>query len=142
MDENANAVDSRVDEISEQPSEEEEKTCMPCLLPGIMTAWATTRAVCEFLPDPESKAKCRSQLEEEAKDIKSVKSAESVMLRAIENSEDPEAFIEASIKFAQQHNSANSAALLAWAAKQEAENKPISEKTMKIIRILRLEAGV
>jgi hypothetical protein len=134
-------LDSQEAEISEQQPETE-KVCMPCLLPGIITAWSTARAVCEFLPDPESKAKCRAQMEEEAKDIKTIQTAETVMIRALEKSEDPEAMIRASIKFAQQHNATNTSALLHWAATQEASGVPISEDIMKIIKVLRLEAGI
>jgi hypothetical protein len=141
MSDDTTVIESREAEISEQPLETE-KVCMPCLLPGIITAWSTARAVCEFLPDPESKAKCRAQMEEEAKDIKTIQNAESVMIRALEKADDPESLIRASIKFAQQHNATNTSALLHWAAAQEANGIPISEDIMKIIKVLRLEAGI
>lgn len=127
---------------TEASSEEADKTCLPCLLPDIMAAWNSTRAACEFLPTPESKTKCREEMEKMAKNIKDIKSAEDVIFQAIESSTDPDAFIEAEIEYAIAHNAANSAALIRWAAKKEAAGEPIAEKTAKVINILRLEQGI
>jgi hypothetical protein len=124
------------------PQEEEEKPCMPCLLPKIMATWSSTRAACEFLPDQDAKATCRAEMEKMAADIKDVKSAEEVILRAIEAAPDPDAFIRAEIDYAIAHNAANSAALIKWAEKQEAEGRALSEDTAKVIKVLRLEQGI
>jgi|GEM_PF-2049095 hypothetical protein len=124
------------------PSEEEAKTCLPCLLPAIMAAWNSTRAACEFLPDADAKTTCRAEMEKMAASIKDVKSAEEVILRAIEAAPDPDAFIKAEIDYAIAHNAANSAALIKWAEKQEAAGKPLSANTSKVISILRLEQGI
>ncbi|MFA5177029.1 MAG: hypothetical protein WC440_02615 [Candidatus Omnitrophota bacterium] len=122
--------------------EDGEKPCLPCLLPKIMAAWNSTRAACEFLPDPTAKTTCRAEMDKMAATIKDVKSAEEVILRAIESAPDPDAFIQAEVDYAIAHNAANSAALIKWAEKQEAEGKPLSPRTAKVISILRLEQGI
>lgn len=127
---------------TEAPQVEEDKPCLPCLLPKIMAAWNSTRAACEFLPDSDAKTTCRAEMDKMAARIKDVKSAEEVILQAIEASPDPDAFIQAEVEYAIAHNAANSAALLKWAAKREAAGLPISEKTSKVIKILRLEQGI
>lgn len=124
------------------PPEEEAKTCLPCLLPKIMAAWNSTRAACEFLPDADAKTTCRAEMDKMAATIKDVKSAEDVILRAIESAPDPDAFIQAEVDYAIAHNAANSAALIKWAEKQEAAGIPLSPKTSKVISILRLEQGI
>ena len=142
MDENEKVTTMDESNITAPTAEEEKKPCLPCLLPDIMAAWNSTRAACEFLPTPESKTKCREEMEKMAKNIKDIKSAEDVIFQAIESSTDPDAFIEAEIEYAMAHNAANSAALLRWAAKKEASGEPIAEKTAKVINILRLEQGI
>lgn len=137
-----NAVTPGVEDQTESPQANEEKPCLPCLLPSIMAAWTSTRAACEFLPNPEAKNTCRAEMDKMATMIKDVQSAEEVILKAIENAPDPDAFIKAEIDYAIAHNAANSAALIKWAEKQEAAGKKLSDNTMKVIKILRLEQGI
>lgn len=119
----------------------EEKPCLPCLLPGIMGAWASTRAACEFLPDDKDKTKCREYMEDMAKTVKDVKDGADVILRAIKMSDDPSKFIDAAVKFAKSHNTSNSIAILQWAEEQEAAHIPIPEDLKKIVVALRAERG-
>lgn len=142
MEETESAVTPGVADQTAAHQEGKEETCLPCLLPKIMAAWNSTRAACEFLPDPDAKNTCRAEMDKMAAQIKDVKSAEEVIFRAIEASPDPDAFIKAEIDYAIAHNAANSAALIKWAEKQEAEGKVLSENTSKVIKILRLEQGI
>lgn len=123
----------------EEPSPD--ASCIPCLLPQIMGAWTATRAACEFLPKDEDKSKCRSQMEAMANDIKNIKSAEDVIYKAINASDDPESFIDAEVNFAKAHNAANANAILRWADEQEAAKIPIPEKLKKIVTALRIARG-
>ncbi|MDD3087981.1 MAG: hypothetical protein PHP89_05395 [Candidatus Omnitrophica bacterium] len=132
-------VESRNSNETEQP--EEEKPCLPCLLPQIMGSWTSVRASCEFLPNDNAKAKCREQMIDMAKSIKDIKSAEEVIYRAICSADDPEAFIDAEVNFAKAHNAANSTAILKWADEQEAKNIEIPERIAKIVKALRLSRG-
>ena len=122
-------------------SQNEDKTCLPCLLPQVIGSWTTVRAACEFLPDDKNKIKCRQQMEDMAKSIKNIKSAEEVIFRAINDTDDPVAFIDAEVQFAKAHNAANSAAILRWADEQEAKGIEIPEKVAKIVKALRLARG-
>jgi len=142
MDENKTPVTPGTADQAKAPLEENNKLCLPCLLPNIMAAWNSTRAACEFLPDPDAKSACRTEMDNMARTIKDIKSAEEVILIAIESAPDPDAFIKAEIDYAIAHNAANSAALIKWAEKQEAEGKVLSENTSKVIKILRLEQGI
>lgn len=119
----------------------EEKPCLPCLLPQIMGSWTSVRASCEFLPDDKDKTRCRQQMEDMAKSIKNIKSAEEVIYQAICGANDPEAFIDAEVNFAKAHNAANAAAILKWADEQEAKNIVIPERIAKIVKALRLSRG-
>jgi hypothetical protein len=142
MDDNEKLVTPGEADIPKALPEEAEKTCLPCLLPKIMAAWNSTRAACEFLPDAEAKTTCRAEMDKMAATIKDVKSAEEVILRAIESAPDPDAFIQAEIDYAIAHNAANSAALIHWAENQEKAGKVLSPNTSKVISILRLEQGI
>jgi hypothetical protein len=142
MDENEKLVTPGEADKTEALPEGEEKPCLPCLLPKIMAAWNSTRAACEFLPDPDSKTVCRAEMDKMAATIKDVKSAEEVILRAIKSSADPDAFIQAEVDYAIAHNAANSAALIKWAEEQEAAGIPLSPRTSKVISVLRLEQGI
>lgn len=74
-------------------------------------------------------------MEDMAKSIKNIKSAE-VIFRAINDTDDPVAFIDAEVQFAKAHNAANSAAILRWADEQEAKGIEIPEKVAKIVKAL------
>jgi len=132
-------VEVRNNDKNDQP--EEEKTCLPCLLPQIMGAWTSTRAACEFLPNDKEKTKCREQMESMAKSIKDIKSAEEVIYKAICEADNPEAFIDAEVNFAKAHNEANASAILKWADDQEAQGIEIPEKIAKIVKALRIARG-
>lgn len=134
-------VETRTAPTNETTNLQEEKPCLPCLLPQIMGAWTATRAACEFLPNDDDKSKCRVQMEAMANDIKSIKSAEEVIYNAINASDDPEKFINAEVNFAKAHNTANANAILKWADEQEAAGIPIPEKLKKIITALRIARG-
>lgn len=119
----------------------EEKTCLPCLLPGIMGAWASTRAACEFLTDNKDKVKCREYMDDMAKDVTDIKDGAEVILKAIKMSDDPVKFIDAAVHFAKSHNKSNSMAILQWAEEQEAAHIPIPDDLKKIVIALRAERG-
>ena len=138
------ANDTKVVEARGQNTPEpgaEEKPCLPCLLPGIMGAWASTRAACEFLPDDKDKTKCREYMDDMAKDVTEISDGAEVILRAIKMSDNPAGFIDAAVHFAKSHNKSNSMAILQWAEEQEAAHIPIPEKLNKIIIALRAERG-
>jgi len=142
MSDDIKVVESPVDNTVEQPALDENKPCMPCMLPGILTAWNATRSACEHLDKPESKEKCRKEMDEMAKDIRSIGSAVDVIFQAIKRSDNPEDFIGAQIKTAQTYNAANSAAILQWADEEEKAGRVIPEKIMNVVKILRLEKGI
>lgn len=141
MTQDVNGVETRAAPTNETEKLQDEKTCLPCLLPQIMGAWTSTRAACEFLPNDADKVKCRNQMESMANDIKNIKTAEEVIYNAINASDDPEAFIDAEVNFAKAHNTANANAILKWADEQEAAGIPIPEKLKKIITALRIARG-
>lgn len=141
LNEDENVNTGEVQEATPSPVKDE-KACMPCLLPKIMAAWNSTRAACEFLPDTDAKTTCRAEMDKMASTIKDIKSAEEVILRAIEAAPDADAFIQAEIDYAMAHNAANSAALIKWAEKQEAAGIALSPGTSKVISVLRLEGGI
>lgn len=120
-----------------EPKPDSEEPCLPCLIPGITTAWNSARAACEFLPNDESKSKCRTEMEQMAKNIKEVKSAKEVIVSAIEKSGDPEAFIRAGVEHAKVHNIAYEDGIMEWAESQEKSGKPISEDISKIVKTIR-----
>lgn len=142
MDQYENVMNPGMTNPVEESPQDADKTCLPCLLPKVMAAWNSTRAACEFLPDPDSKSTCRAELDKIAADVKNIKEESEIILRAINSVPDPDAFIQAEIEYAIAHNKANSAALIKWAEGQEAAGKRLSDNTAKVIKILRLEQGI
>ena len=132
------AVDPGVAATSEQ---KEEKPCVQCLVPEIMTAWNSARGACEFVPDEKGREECRKELEEIAKDVKSIKKGSEVIYKAIKSSSNPAAFIQAQIEFAKTHNAANTEAILKWADEMEKAGKEIPEDIAKIVKFYRIQAG-
>ena len=132
------AVDPGVADTSEQ---KEEKPCVQCLVPEIMTAWNSARGACEFVPDEKGREECRKELEEIAKDVKSIKKGAEVIYKAIKSSSHPSAFIQAQIDFAKTHNAANTEAILQWADEMEKEGQTIPEDVAKIVKFYRIQSG-
>lgn len=121
--------------------QKEEKPCVQCLVPEIMTAWNSARGACEFVPDEKGREECRKELEEIAKDVKSIKKGSEVIYKAIKSSSNPGAFIQAQIEFAKTHNTANTEAILRWADEMESEGREIPEDVAKIVKFYRIQAG-
>ena len=132
------AVDSGV---ANTPEQKEEKPCVQCLVPEIMTAWNSARGACEFVPDEKGRNECRKEMEEIAKDVKSIKKGSEVIYKAIKSSRNPSAFIQAQIEFAKTHNAANTEAILKWADEMEKAGKEIPEDIAKIVKFYRIQAG-
>ena len=123
------------------PEQKEEKPCVQCLVPEIMTAWNSARGACEFVPDERGREECRKELEEIAKDVKSIKKGSEVIYKAIKSSSNPSAFIQAQIDFAKTHNAANTEAILKWADEMEKEGQEIPEDIAKIVKFYRIQSG-
>ena len=132
------AVDPGVADTHEQ---KEEKPCVQCLVPEIMTAWNSARGACEFVPTEKGREECRKELEEIAKDVKSIKKGSEVIYKAIKSSSNPGAFIQAQIEFAKTHNTANTEAILRWADEMESEGQEIPENVANIVKFYRIQAG-
>ena len=123
------------------PEQKEEKPCVQCLVPEIMTAWNSARGACEFVPDEKGREECRKELEEIAKDVKSIKKGSEVIYKAIKSSSNPSAFIQAQIDFAKTHNAAKTEAILKWADEMEKEGQEIPEDIAKIVKFYRIQSG-
>ena len=123
------------------PEQKEEKPCIQCLVPEIMTAWNSARGACEFVPDEKGRSECRKELEEIAKDVKSIKKGSEIIYKAIKSSKNPSAFIQAQIEFAKTHNAANTEAILQWADEMEQAGEKIPEEIARIVKFYRIQAG-
>jgi hypothetical protein len=121
-----------------------EEECSPCrkgLLASLTTAIGVSRSSCEYLPKDEDKEKCRENIAEIAKNIKEYKSAEDVIVKHIKSAPDIDAAIQAQIKMAKQYDEVNADALIKVVTELEAEGKPISPETQKVVDILRITRG-
>ena len=127
--------------VADTPEQKEEKPCVQCLVPEIMPAWNSARGACEFVPTEKGREECRKELEEIAKDVKSIKKGSEVIYKAIKSSSNPSAFIQAQIEFAKTHNTANTEAILRWADEMESEGQEIPEDVANIVKFYRIQAG-
>lgn len=127
--------------VVDTPEQKEEKPCVQCLVPEIMTAWNSARGACEFVPTEKGREECRKELEDIAKDVKSIKKGSEVIYKAIKSSSNPSAFIQAQIEFAKTHNTANTEAILRWADEMESEGQEIPENVANIVKFYRIQAG-
>ena len=121
------------------PEQKEEKPCIQCLVPEIMTAWNSARGACEFVKDDEGKKACREEMEKMAGDIKNIKDGSEVIYNAIKSSSNPADFIQAQIAFARTHNEINVKAILKWADEMEASGKTIDPETAQVVKFYRLQ---
>jgi DNA-binding phage protein len=127
--------------VADTPEQAKDKPCVQCLVPEIMTAWNSARGACEFVPNETERNACRKEMEEIAKDVKSIKKGSEIIYMAIKSSSNPSAFIQAQIDFAKTHNAANTEAILKWADEMESAGKTLPEDVAKIVKFYRIQSG-